>query len=344
VQELPDFYHVLSPSGFFLFASESIKDLAGYSPEELVGRSITEMLHPDDVDPFVKAFNQCIATKAPLSIYARFRKSDARHLVIEFTGHARYGDALPDSSTLSALTGISTTSPSIAKCFFAMGRLYPAKNTALLDSYLEHKIENERLKSQAKELYDELGEDVLSSAWHGNSYASSLTMRAGSYYSQGIDAASFARTAAAADPNMDYTLYSSLNSSSRAAAGFHPSSRPSPTKLAPGDDKKKHKSRRGNGEQDFVCHECGTADSPGASARSLRARLTRTGRVAQGAERAKDAVQRVRAALRQKDQGPQGGRQAVTCCPAGRLVRSWTLSPLAYFPSWSGSVFALFVG
>jgi PAS domain S-box-containing protein len=163
IQELPDFYHVLSPSGYFLFASESIKDLAGYAPEELIGRSITEMLHADDVEPFVKTFNQSIATKTPLSIYARFRKKDGRHLVIEFTGHARYGDAAPDSSTLSSLTGISTNSPSIAKCFFAMGRLYPAKNTALLDSYLEHKIENERLKSRAKDLYLELGEDVLSS-------------------------------------------------------------------------------------------------------------------------------------------------------------------------------------
>jgi hypothetical protein len=57
----------------------------------------------------------------------------------------------------------------------------------------------------------------------------------------------------------DYSLYSDVPST----RPFGLASRASPAKLGPADDKKKHKSRRGNGEQDYVCHECGTDDSPG---------------------------------------------------------------------------------
>lgn len=163
IQELPDFYHVLSPSGYFLFASESIKDLAGYTTEELLGRSVTDFIHADDIEPFVNAFNQCIATKSALSIYTRFRKKDGTHLILEFSGHARYGDMAADSATLSSLTGISTNNSSIAKCFFAMGRPYPTKATALLDSYLEYKTDNERLRQRKTELLDDLRQDPTAS-------------------------------------------------------------------------------------------------------------------------------------------------------------------------------------
>lgn len=41
-----------------------------------------------------------------------------------------------------------------------MSRLYPTKNTALLDSFLEHKIENERLKRRIAELREEEQEEL----------------------------------------------------------------------------------------------------------------------------------------------------------------------------------------
>lgn len=42
------------------------------------------------------------------------------------------------------------------KCFFAMARHYPSKNNAMLDSFLELKVENEKLRQKLSEVYKEI--------------------------------------------------------------------------------------------------------------------------------------------------------------------------------------------
>ena len=155
VREIPDFLHALSPNGVFLFASPSIRDLAGYTSEELLGRLITDFLHNDDIPLFAASFNECTNSGRELLLYTRFRKKDGLYLILEITGRARYGDSRSDAQIISNLTGSTINSPSIAKCFFGTARPYPSKNTQMLDSYLEYKMDNEKLKAKAKELYDE---------------------------------------------------------------------------------------------------------------------------------------------------------------------------------------------
>ena len=46
------------------------------------------------------------------------------------------------------------------QAIFMMARPYPTKNAALLDSFLEHKIENERLKRRIAELRKEEADDA----------------------------------------------------------------------------------------------------------------------------------------------------------------------------------------
>ena len=99
---------------------------------------------------FVRDFNESIATGRPLRLFYRFRKSDDTYAIFETHGHPHIADA----------PQIDPSSPqSVCKGFFMMARPYPTRNAALLDSFLEHKIENERLMKRIAELRQEEYED-----------------------------------------------------------------------------------------------------------------------------------------------------------------------------------------
>lgn len=138
--ELKDFLHVVSPSGRFLFCSPSCLEMVGYSPEELVGRNITEFIHVDDIDTFIRDFNLAITQKV-FKLFYRFRKKDDKFIVLEVNGHPYF----PDGSTN-------------ARCFFIMARPYPSKAAAMIDSFLELRMENEILTRRLQELKRETEE------------------------------------------------------------------------------------------------------------------------------------------------------------------------------------------
>lgn len=135
IEELTDFLHVLSPVGKILFASPSSVLLVGYTPDELLGRSITDFLHSDDIDMFIREFNVAIHTRSEFKVYYRFRKKDDKFVTFEVIGHPYFGGA-----------GESD----IPKCFFGIAQPYPTKSGTMLDSFLELKIENEKLRKQLK--------------------------------------------------------------------------------------------------------------------------------------------------------------------------------------------------
>lgn len=146
LEELQDFLHILSPTGKIVYASPSAKSLTGFDPEELMGKFITEFIHPDDSGLFVREFNESIATGQALRLFYRFQKTDMTYAIFETNGHPHIGEA-PQFGP-SAIQ-------SVCKGFFMMSRPYPTRNAALLDSFLEHKIENERLMKRIEELRKE---------------------------------------------------------------------------------------------------------------------------------------------------------------------------------------------
>ncbi|PVI03217.1 blue light regulator 2 [Periconia macrospinosa] len=143
LEELRDFLHILTPDGRILYASPSCKSLTGWEPGQLIGRFIGEYIHADDSGIFVKEFNESIASGNPLRFFYRFRKEDQTYTIFEAHGHPHLSS---DPSSFAP--------PNSVRCrgFFMMARPYPTKNAALLDSFLEHKIENERLMKRIAEL------------------------------------------------------------------------------------------------------------------------------------------------------------------------------------------------
>ncbi|GAB7354016.1 hypothetical protein MBLNU459_g4605t1 [Dothideomycetes sp. NU459] len=152
IEELKDFLHILTPDGRILYVSPSCKVLTGYNPQYLVGKFIGEFVHPDDSGIFMREFNESIASGNSLRFFYRFKKEDGDYLIFECDGHPHIS-----SEVNSGLMNNTAGGP--CRGFFMMARPYPTKNAALLDSFLEHKMENERLMKRIDELKREEAEE-----------------------------------------------------------------------------------------------------------------------------------------------------------------------------------------
>ena len=158
IEELKDLLHILTPDGRILYVSPSCRSITGHEPNALVGKFIGEFVHPDDSGIFMREFNESIATGNALRFFYRFKKDDGTYMIFECDGHPHIS---PDQPALMA--GMAPELPQgagMCRGFFMMARPYPTKNAALLDSFLEHKIENERLMKRIDELKREEAEET----------------------------------------------------------------------------------------------------------------------------------------------------------------------------------------
>ncbi|KAH8596557.1 hypothetical protein B0O99DRAFT_509783 [Bisporella sp. PMI_857] len=167
VEELKDLLHILTPDGRIVYLSSSCQGLTGYPTEELTGKFIIDYIHQDDSSIFMREFNESITTGNPLRFFYRFRKKDGLYTIFESHGH-------PHLTAEASTFGPSNTA-GFCRGFFMMARPYPTKNAALLDSFLEHKIENERLRKRIQELKREEAEEAEDAQrqWekkHGNRF------------------------------------------------------------------------------------------------------------------------------------------------------------------------------
>ncbi|KAF5345962.1 hypothetical protein D9756_010926 [Leucocoprinus leucothites] len=58
----PDFIHVVSLKGSFLYVAPSVRRVLGYEPEEMLGSSIADYAHPEDVVPLMRELKEGSAT------------------------------------------------------------------------------------------------------------------------------------------------------------------------------------------------------------------------------------------------------------------------------------------
>ncbi|KAH8723148.1 white collar-2 [Phaeosphaeriaceae sp. PMI808] len=202
LEELRDLLHILTPDGRILYVSPSCKTLTGWEPSQLIGRFVNDFIHADDISIFVKEFNESIASGNPLRFFYRFQKLDQSYIIFESHGHPHLSS---DPSSFAP--------PNALNCrgFFLMARPYPTKNAALLDSFLEHKIENERLTNRIAELKREEREenDEWAKKTEGTSMSQSETQPTQSITAS--DAASYARMPPPAKPIISNTALTRQN-------------------------------------------------------------------------------------------------------------------------------------
>jgi PAS domain S-box-containing protein len=147
VEELRDLVTILDANGKIKYVSPNLKELTGYTNEDILNTFLRNLIHPDDVGVFVSDLNESIASGTPLRTFYRFKKKDDTFAIFESIGHAHI-------ATAKFAPNPQNQSP-FCQAVFMMSRPYPTKNAGLLDSFLEHKIENERLKRRISELRKE---------------------------------------------------------------------------------------------------------------------------------------------------------------------------------------------
>jgi PAS domain S-box-containing protein len=162
LEELKDMLYILTPDGRLLYVSASVKPLTGYEPQDLKGNFISDFIHSDDSALFVREFNESIATGNPLRFFYRFRTAENKYIIFEAHGHPH----LTSEPAPIQLNGGPPPSAGFCYGFFMMARPYPTKNSELLDSFLEHKIENERLQARIASLKREEAEDAEQQSRH----------------------------------------------------------------------------------------------------------------------------------------------------------------------------------
>lgn len=202
IEELKDFLHILTPDGRILYASPSCRTITGYDPQALIGKFIAEYVHPDDSGIFMREFNESIASGNALRFFYRFKKDDGTYVIFECDGHPHLS---PEPGNMQGINqspnpGMPPVSGS-CRGFFMMARPYPTKNAALLDSFLEHKIENERLMKRIEELKREESEE---NAEQDRLYREQVTSQSGATASESQPTNSKTAGETASEPQTDY--------------------------------------------------------------------------------------------------------------------------------------------
>jgi hypothetical protein len=143
LDQLRDISLVLSPELRMQFISPSCELLTGFPPAQLRSQFLMDIVHPDDKPMVVREINEAIASRQQFRFFYRLKLKEGTYGIFEAFGHPHFNSG--------PCGGI-----------FMGSRPYPTKNSSLLDSFLEHKIENERLMLKIEELKREEREEVES--------------------------------------------------------------------------------------------------------------------------------------------------------------------------------------
>ncbi|KAJ5476691.1 hypothetical protein N7475_002420 [Penicillium sp. IBT 31633x] len=152
LEEMKDMLLLLTPQGRITYATPSCKHVTGRSPKQFEGSFLSQYIHEDDQSVFQKDLDDSVAANQSFRTHIRVQKANGTYSLMEAYGH-------PHIANQDKRQG---ETPIKERCtgFFLMCRPYPNKISQLLDSFLEHKIENARLIQQIAKLKKEEDEDA----------------------------------------------------------------------------------------------------------------------------------------------------------------------------------------
>ncbi|KAF7715413.1 GATA transcription factor LreB-like protein [Penicillium ucsense] len=154
LEEMKDLLLLLNAQGRITYASPSCKSVTGRAAKQLEGSLFTQYIHEDDKGIFLRDMDDAVAMNQPFRTHVRLHKSNNSYSLVEAFGHPHIANENNDAGRRNS------TSQDRCTGFFIMCRPYPTKNSLLLDSFLEHKIENARLVQQIAKLRQEEDEEA----------------------------------------------------------------------------------------------------------------------------------------------------------------------------------------
>ena len=189
-----------------------------------------------------------------------------------------------EAKNTSKKSKVTPGKPDELQCFFCSCRVYPTKNISMLDSFLELKIENERLRLMLKQMNmseENLGsaidKDVGQAAYNPDLIQAELELALRQNSIDGSSAAALAAagTAIGGPWRQNSNLTSASASLSRSASGAFGQASPTSPRGADGTlidddddddgtggDEKRRKKKPKADDDDYVCTDCGRVDSP----------------------------------------------------------------------------------
>lgn len=93
LDQSPDFIHVLTIKGIFLYCSDSTAQVLEYEPSELVGKSLKAICHPSDITTVMRELKQSSNhSTEPVNLIYRVRRKNSGYMWIECCGKLRNED------------------------------------------------------------------------------------------------------------------------------------------------------------------------------------------------------------------------------------------------------------
>ncbi|KPK90399.1 MAG: hypothetical protein AMJ88_16195 [Anaerolineae bacterium SM23_ 63] len=92
------------PDGVCLFVSPTCRTLLGYDPEEMIGRKIFGLIHPDDLDDFTEGLSKLLIESTAKSYTYRLRRKDGEHIWVETTGRRIFTTGKDEVGQLEMIT------------------------------------------------------------------------------------------------------------------------------------------------------------------------------------------------------------------------------------------------
>ncbi|KAJ5089397.1 hypothetical protein N7532_008081 [Penicillium argentinense] len=153
LEEMKDMLVLLNAKGRINYASPSAKQITGRAANQFEGSFLTQYIHQGDKHIFLRDMVESVECNQPFRTHVRFQKANNTYCLLEIYGHPHIANPNPSQESSGA---------SQDRCmgFFLTCRPYPLKNSQLLDSFLEHKIENARLVQQITKLKQEEEEEA----------------------------------------------------------------------------------------------------------------------------------------------------------------------------------------
>lgn len=83
-----DLISLQDAAGVFLYASPACAKLLGFEPEELLGRSYYDFIHPEDIPAVRRAHNMLLSSSEPCTVICRMRRKDGCYIHMEIRGRS----------------------------------------------------------------------------------------------------------------------------------------------------------------------------------------------------------------------------------------------------------------
>ncbi|HWP98226.1 MAG TPA: PAS domain S-box protein [Syntrophomonadaceae bacterium] len=107
MNHLPDAILQTDFTGIIEYCNPSQKSILGYDSDYLVGKSIFDFVHPQDLSHIVAVFNFGLLSQSLIRMTFHFRHADNHYLYVEITGNVLYNDQGKISGAVFCIRDIS---------------------------------------------------------------------------------------------------------------------------------------------------------------------------------------------------------------------------------------------